>query len=102
MITVSKNAAAEPPSRLGLKAGQKIQLRYLIRAAAVKSANDAATAIGDAHLGRIAEKFAARMTRTAKALGMNNTTFKNANGLTAKGHLSTAHDMIDHGAPSVL
>ena len=33
------------------------------------------------------------MTRTAKALGMKNTTFKNANGLTAKGHLSTAHDM---------
>lgn len=92
MITVSKNAAAQPPSRLGLKAGQKIQLRYLIRAAAVKSANDAAAAIGD-HISGSPEKFGARMTRTAKALGMNNTTFKNANGLTAKGHLSTAHDM---------
>jgi D-alanyl-D-alanine carboxypeptidase len=92
MITVSKNAAAQPPSRLGLKAGQKIQLRYLIRAAAVKSANDAASAIGD-HIAGSQDKWAARMTRTAKALGMNNSTFKNANGLTAKGHLSTAHDM---------
>ena len=92
MITVSKNAAAQPPSRLGLKAGQKIQLRYLIRAAAVKSANDAASAIGD-HIGGNQEKFASRMTRTAKALGMKNTTFKNANGLTSKGHLSTAQDM---------
>lgn len=92
MITVSKNAAAQPPSRLGLKAGQKIQLRYLIRAAAVKSANDAAAAIGD-HIGGTTEKFAARMTKTAKAIGMKNTTFKNANGLTAKGHLSTAKDM---------
>lgn len=92
MITVSKNAAAQPPSRLGLKAGQKIQLRYLIRAAAVKSANDAASAIGD-HIGGNTEKFAARMTKTAKALGMKNTTFKNANGLTAKGHLSTTRDM---------
>ena len=92
MVTVSKNAAAQPPSRLGLKAGQKIQLRYLIRAAAVKSANDAASAIGD-HIAGSQDKFAARMTRTAKALGMQNTTFKNANGLTAKGHLSTAHDM---------
>ena len=46
-ITVSANAADEPPSRLGLKAGQKIELRYLIRAAAIKSANDAATAMGD-------------------------------------------------------
>lgn len=92
MVTVSKNAAAQPPSRLGLKAGQKIQLRYLIRAAAVKSANDAASAIGD-HIGGSTEKFAARMTKTAKALGMKNTTFKNANGLTAKGHLSTTRDM---------
>ena len=92
MITVSKNAAAQPPSRLGLKAGQKIQLRYLIRAAAVKSANDAAAAIGDAIGGTTAD-FGTRMTRTAKSLGMRNSTFKNANGLTAKGHLSTAKDM---------
>lgn len=92
IVTVSKNAAAQPPSRLGLKAGQKIQLRYLIRAAAVKSANDAASAIGD-HIGGNTEKFAIRMTKTAKALGMKNTTFKNANGLTMKGHLSTTRDM---------
>ena len=92
MVTVSKNAAAQPPSRLGLKAGQKIQVRYLIRAAAVKSANDAAAALGDA-IGGNQQKFAARMTRTAKSLGMANSTFKNANGLTAQGHLSTAHDM---------
>lgn len=92
MITVSKNAASEPPSKLGLKAGQKIQLRYLIRAAAVKSANDAAAAIGD-HIAGSPEKFGQRMTKTARAMGMKNTTFKNANGLTASGHLSTAHDM---------
>lgn len=92
MVTVSRNAAAQPPSRLGLRAGQRIALRYLIRAAAVKSANDAAAAIGDALSGNEA-KFAARMNRTAKALGMRNSTFKNANGLTAPGHLSTAKDM---------
>jgi len=91
-VTVSKNAAAEPPSKLGLRAGQTIALRYLIRAAAVKSANDAATAIGEAIEGSEAA-FARRMTRTAKALGMTRTTFANANGLTAKGHLSTARDM---------
>ena len=96
IIIVSKNAAAQPPSRLGLKAGQKIQLRYLIRAAAVKSANDAAAAIGD-HIGGTTEKFALRMTKTAKAIGMTSTTFKNANGLTAKGHLSTAKDMSTLG-----
>jgi D-alanyl-D-alanine carboxypeptidase len=91
-VTVSKYAAAQPPSRLGLKPGQKIALRYLIRAAAVKSANDAASAIGDAISGDHVA-FAKRMTRTARSLGMHDTTFKNANGLTADGHLSTAHDM---------
>ena len=91
-VRISRNAAAEPPSKLGLRSGQKIRLRYLIRAAAVKSANDAATALGEAISGSEAA-FARRMNRTAKALGMTNTTFKNAHGLTESGHLSTARDM---------
>ena len=96
IVTVSKNAASQPPSRLGLKAGQKIAVRYLIRAAAIKSANDAASALGDA-IGGDEARFAARMTRTAKALGMKNSTFKNANGLTRAGHLSSARDMSTLG-----
>ena len=82
LVKISKHAAAQPPSRLGLKPGQKIALRHLIRAAAIKSANDAATAIGEAVGGSEAE-FAKKMTRTAKAIGMNSTSFANANGLTA-------------------
>ncbi len=96
VVTVSRKAASEPPSKLGLRAGQKIKLRYLIRAAAIKSANDAATAIGEAISGSEAA-FARRMNRTAKALGMTRTTFKNANGLTEAGHLSTARDMTTLG-----
>ncbi|NNK78319.1 MAG: D-alanyl-D-alanine carboxypeptidase [Litoreibacter sp.] len=95
-VKISRKAAAEQPSKLGLKSGQRIALRYLIRAAAVKSANDAATAIGEALSGSEAA-FARRMTRTAKALGMTRTTFKNAHGLTEKGHLSTARDMTTLG-----
>lgn len=95
-VRVSKHAAAEPPSKLGLKSGQRIALRYLVRAAAVKSANDAATAIGEAISGSEAA-FARRMNRTAKALGMSNTTFRNAHGLTESGHLSTARDMTTMG-----
>ena len=91
-VTVSKYAASQPPSRLGLKPGQKIAVRYLIRAAAVKSANDAAAALGD-QIGGDYTAFAKRMTKTARSLGMNDTTFRNANGLTAEGHLSTAYDM---------
>jgi len=92
MVTITKNAASQPPSRLGLRSGQKIALRYLIRAAAIKSANDAAAAIGDALSGS-QTRFAQRMNQTAKALGMKSSTFRNANGLTAAGHLSTAADM---------
>ena len=91
-VRISKHAASEPPSKLGLKAGQRIALRYLIRAAAVKSANDASTALAEAIEGSEA-RFARRMNRTAKALGMTRTTFKNAHGLTESGHLSTARDM---------
>ncbi len=92
MVTISRAAASEPPSKLGLRAGQQIKLRYLVRAAAVKSANDAATALGEAIEGSEAA-FARRMNRTAQAMGMTNTTFKNAHGLTESGHLSTARDM---------
>ncbi|MFP4274251.1 MAG: D-alanyl-D-alanine carboxypeptidase family protein [Paracoccaceae bacterium] len=92
MVRVSRAAAAEPPSKLGLRPGQQIKLRYLIRASAVKSANDAATALAEAIEGSEAA-FARRMNRTAKALGMTRTTFRNAHGLTESGHLSTARDM---------
>ncbi|MFN4155798.1 MAG: D-alanyl-D-alanine carboxypeptidase family protein [Paracoccaceae bacterium] len=92
MVTVTANAASKPPSKLGLRTGQKIAVRHLIRAAAVRSANDAASALGD-HIGGSEAGFAKRMDATAKAIGMRNSTFKNANGLTANGHLSTARDM---------
>ncbi|MEM6728616.1 MAG: D-alanyl-D-alanine carboxypeptidase family protein [Pseudomonadota bacterium] len=91
-VTVSAKAANEEPSKLGLRAGSKIKLRYLIRAAAIKSANDAATAIAEGISGSEAA-FARRMNRTAKAMGMTRTTFKNAHGLTESGHMSTARDM---------
>jgi len=91
-VRVSRRAATEVPSRLGLREGQTIALRYLIRAAALRSGNDAATAIAEAISGSV-EGFAARMNRTAAAIGMTNTRFHNAHGLTASGHLSTARDM---------
>ncbi|ARO14045.1 D-alanyl-D-alanine carboxypeptidase (penicillin-binding protein 5/6) [Ketogulonicigenium robustum] len=91
-ITVTQAAASQPPSRLGLRNGQRIQLQYLIRAAAIKSANDAATAIGIGISGS-EQAFAARMNATARAMGMNNSHFISMNGLTTEGHYSTARDM---------
>jgi beta-lactamase class A len=63
-VRISANAAAEPPSKLGLRAGSTIRFRFLIRAAAIRSANDAATAIAEAISGSEAA-FARRMNRTA-------------------------------------
>jgi D-alanyl-D-alanine carboxypeptidase len=91
-IIVTAEAANMAPSKLGLRAGQTIRLRYLLRAAAVKSANDAATAVGIGLAGS-SQAFAARMNATAAAMGMNNSHFLNMNGLTQQGHYSTAHDM---------
>jgi len=95
-VTVSSHAASEPPSKLGLRAGQQIELRYLIRAAAVKSANDAATALGEAVAGS-EEAFSRQMNAYARAMGLRNTNFKNAHGLTESGHVSTARDMATLG-----
>ncbi len=90
---ISKNAASEPPSKFWYKPGQRVSIRYLIRASAIRSANDAATALGEAISGS-EKKFINDMNKTAKKMGMNSTRFKNAHGLTEMGHYSTAKDML--------
>ncbi len=95
-VRVSRRASRQPPSKLYLKAGQRVTIRSLIRATAIKSANDAAVALAEAISG--SEKaFARLMTARARQLGMRHTTFRNASGLTARGHLSTARDMAIMG-----
>ncbi len=92
-VIISKNAASEPPSKFWYKPGQRVSIRYLIRASAIRSANDAATALGEAVSGT-ETKFINDMNIAAKKMGMNSTKFKNAHGLTQIGHYSTAKDML--------
>ena len=94
IIRISKKAEVEPPVKLGLRAGQQIKLRYLLRAAAVKGANDASTAIAEGIDGSEAA-FARRMNGYSKELGLTRSTWKNAHGLTEKGHLTTARDIAN-------
>ncbi|PRY93688.1 D-alanyl-D-alanine carboxypeptidase [Hasllibacter halocynthiae] len=94
-IPISAHAAATPYA-IGFRAGSSVPLRHLLRAAAIRSSNDGATAIAEALSGS-EEAFARRMTETARALGMSRTTFRNAHGLTASGHMSTARDMTTLG-----
>ena len=64
-VAISKNAASEPPSKFWYKPGQRVSIRYLIRASAIRSANDAATALGEAISGS-EKKFINDMNMTAK------------------------------------
>ena len=91
-VSISSNASKEPPSKLGLKKGQRVSVRNLIRGAAIRSANDAATALGELISGS-ENKFADYMTLAAQQMGMKDTTFKNAHGLTSAKHISTPKDM---------
>jgi D-alanyl-D-alanine carboxypeptidase len=91
-IPVSAYAAKRPPSKIGFKPGQSIDVRSAILALAVRSANDVAAAVGE-YLGGSEERFAAMMTAKARALGMQSTTFRNASGLPDEGQRTTAHDM---------
>lgn len=79
-LPVSRYAANRSPSRLGLKPGSKISVKTCIDALIVKSANDCASVLAES-LGYTEADFAKTMTQVARALGMKNTTFKNASGL---------------------
>ena len=92
LIIFSRNASRKPASKLGISEGGSISVSNAIKALAVKSANDVATAVAE-YLEGSEEKFALRMTEKAKELGMMNTTFKNASGLHNNDQKTTAFDM---------
>lgn len=92
-LKTSYTAASRSPSRLGLNAGDVVDVKTCILASIVKSANDCATVLGEALSNGNEREFAKMMTKTAQKLGMKNTTFKNASGLNHSEQKSTARDM---------
>jgi D-alanyl-D-alanine carboxypeptidase len=96
MLPISARAARQPPSRLGLKKGQKISVRDAVHALITKSANDVAAVVAEA-LGGSETRFAYMMTLRARKLGMSRTTFRNASGLPHRGQTSTVRDMARLG-----
>ncbi len=91
-MTVSRNAASQPPSSLRLRVGSQITVRDAIHALITKSANDVAVVVAE-RLGGSEKRFATLMTAEARAMGMARTTFRNASGLPDSQQLSTARDM---------
>jgi D-alanyl-D-alanine carboxypeptidase len=96
-LTASRNAARQPPSRLGLACSRRrgcdsITVDQAIRALVVQSANDVATLIAE-RLGGTEARFSANMTARARELGLTDTRFANASGLPDTRHRTTARDM---------
>ncbi len=91
-ITISKRAANQPKTRLGLKPGQRLSIKQAILAVATRSANDVAVALAE-YQANTEQQFALIMTTQARMLDMNNTVFLNATGLPNSAQVTTARDM---------
>ncbi|MEO7026339.1 MAG: D-alanyl-D-alanine carboxypeptidase family protein [Caulobacteraceae bacterium] len=91
-VLISPHAAAQPPTKLGLRAGETIRLEDAMHAMCVHSANDMAVAVAE-KIGGTEARYAAMMTAKARQLGMRNSYFVNANGLPDNRQLTTAHDL---------
>jgi D-alanyl-D-alanine carboxypeptidase (penicillin-binding protein 5/6) len=91
-VVVSPLAAAQPATKLGLRAGETITVENALHAMAVHSANDMAVAIAE-KIGGTDARFADLMTLKAQQLGMVNTRYVNPNGLPDNRQLTSAHDI---------
>ncbi len=95
-LQVSHHAAAQEPTKLGLRPGATIRVEDAIKAIVTKSANDMAVAVAE-QIGGDEETFARLMTQKAHALGMSRTLYRNASGLPNDEQLTTAKDMVTLG-----
>jgi D-alanyl-D-alanine carboxypeptidase len=95
-LQVSKEAAGQMPTKLGLKPGSTLAVEDAIKGMVTRSANDAAVVVAEAIAGD-EDAFAKLMTRKAQALGMSRTIFKNASGLPDSGQITTARDQSTLG-----
>ncbi|MBE9605171.1 D-alanyl-D-alanine carboxypeptidase [Acetobacteraceae bacterium H6797] len=96
-LIMTDSASEMPPSKLGLPPGTGITVEGAILAVITKSANDVAALLGETLGGGSEERFAQVMTMKARALGMSNTTFRNASGLPNPDQMTTARDMATLG-----
>ena len=92
MVTVSAHAASMGGSQVYLKEGEQMSVRDMLKAVAVVSGNDAATALAE-HIAGSESGFVEMMNRRASQLGMEDTCFVNPTGLPAAGHLTSAYDI---------
>jgi D-alanyl-D-alanine carboxypeptidase (penicillin-binding protein 5/6) len=91
-FSVSPKAWKMEGSRMFIDPKMQVPVEDLIKGMIVQSGNDATMALAEG-VGGTSEHFVEMMNAQAKALGMKNTTYKNPEGLTETGHLTTARDL---------
>ena len=91
-VTTSRHASSMGGSQIWLKENEVMTVEEMLKAVCVVSANDCAVALAE-QLAGSEQAFVDRMNRRAVELGMNDTVFKNATGLPAVGHVTSAHDI---------
>ncbi|MGE3986703.1 serine hydrolase [Pseudorhodoplanes sp.] len=91
LLTVSPNAAAQAPTKMGFRSGSKITVDNALKTIMVKSANDMSVTLAEGVAGSIAA-FAEEMNQAAARLGMTQTTYVNPNGLPADAQITSARD----------
>ena len=96
MVTTSEHANSMGGTQIWLEVGEQMSVNDLLKATAINSANDAAVALAE-YIAGTEEAFVQLMNQKAAELGMTGTTFCNATGLDAEGHLSTARDIAIMG-----
>jgi D-alanyl-D-alanine carboxypeptidase (penicillin-binding protein 5/6) len=91
-VNISEKAWRTPGSRMFIEPRKPVTVEELLQGVVVQSGNDASVAIAELLAGTEAA-FAQRMTEKAIELGMNDTTFKNSNGLPDPEHTTTVQDL---------
>lgn len=92
LVDISVKAWRMGGSKMFIREGTKVRVIDLLRGVIIQSGNDASVALAE-HIAGSEEAFVDIMNQQAALLGMTNTTFKNATGWPAEGHLTTARDL---------
>lgn len=92
VVTTSEYSASMGGSQVFLEAGEEQTVDTLLKCIVVSSANDACVAMAE-YISGTEEAFVQQMNERARGLGMENTVFKNCNGLDTDGHVTTARDI---------
>ncbi|MEE4301215.1 MAG: D-alanyl-D-alanine carboxypeptidase family protein [Pseudomonadales bacterium] len=91
-VPISERAWRTGGSKMFVRVGDRVRLEDLIRGIVIQSGNDASVAVAE-YIAGSEDAFAELMNQQAQLLGMENTSFRNATGWPAEGHVSSARDL---------